>query len=94
MRQAPSTPSHNHPFQITRIRQVSADAAVAELDIGPVHVGSVWIGGIAANDPFVNWPKSAKGFPVVTIADDGLRQDIESTIIERVKSSPIGEVRA
>lgn len=85
---APTSPGHSQPFQIARVRQVTPDLAVAELDIGPVRVGSVWIGGISAGDPFVNWPRSGKGFPVITIANDRLRESIEARLIERVKGWP------
>lgn len=84
MRNGHHSPGCNQPFQITRIRQVTEDLAVAELDIGPVHISSVWIGGLAAGSPFVSWPRSAKGFPIISVTSEKLRQSIEGRIIERV----------
>lgn len=84
MRPETPSPGNSQPFQITRLRQVTADLAVAELDIGPVHISSVWIGGLAAGDPFVSWPRSAKGFPIISVTSEKLRQSIEGRIIERV----------
>lgn len=80
-------------FKLRQIRQVSPHTAVAAIDIGPVSIGSVWVND-CQGEPEVNWPRSMRGYPVVTITDDQLRQDIEAAILDTVKGWTEGRASA
>lgn len=80
-------------FKLRKIRQVNPQTAVAAIDVGPVCIGSVWVND-CAGDPVVMWPRSARGFPVITIEDDQLRQDIEAAIVSAVKGWVAGRASA
>lgn len=71
-------------FKLRHIRQVNASTAVAVIEIGPVTIGSVWVND-CTGEPDVMWPRSMRGFPIITVEDDRLRQDIEAAIVSAVK---------
>ena len=95
MRQDTTAPSNNEHFQVIRVRQVNPALAVGEVAVGPVVVGSIWLTGLDGPSPQVNWPRSGRGFPVVSIGSDRLREAIEARLLETVRSWPSApEVRA
>lgn len=71
-------------FKLRKIRQVNHSTAVASVDVGPVTISSIWVND-AQGEPEVSWPRSMRGFPVVTIEDDQLRHDIEAAILSTLK---------
>lgn len=76
-------------FKLRKIRQVNQSTAVAAVTVGPVTISSIWVND-AQGEPEVCWPRSLRGFPVITIEDDALRQEIEQAILAAVKSWPVG----
>lgn len=77
-------------FKLRKIRQVNQSTAVAAVTVGPVTISSIWVND-AQGEPEVCWPRSMRGFPVITIEDDQLRHDIEAAIIDVVKGWPAGK---
>jgi len=71
-------------FKLRKIRQVNQSTAVAAVTIGPVTISSIWVND-AQGEAEVCWPRSLRGFPVITIEDDQLRHDIEAAIRNAVK---------
>jgi hypothetical protein len=87
MRQDGPPPSSN-AFTIQHVRQVSPELAVAEVILGPVRISSIWIAGCDTPEPRVAWPRSGRGFPVVSVSSDRLREAIEHKLLEVVKGWP------
>ena len=77
-------------FTLRKIRQVNQSTAVAAVTVGPVTISSIWVND-AQGEPEVCWPRSMRGFPVITIEDDQLRHDIEAAIVDPGKSWPAGK---
>lgn len=78
-------------FQVQNVRQVNVDLAVAVVRIGQVVVFGIWVSDIAGS-PAISWPRSARGFKLISI-DDGIREEIEREIIHIVngwKAAPEG----
>lgn len=71
-------------FKLRHIRQVTPSTAVASIEVGPITIGSVWINDCQGS-PEIAWPRSMRGYPVVTIEDDHLRRNIEAGIISTVR---------
>ncbi len=91
MHQNTQSPSNNQHFEVIRVRHVSPALAVAEVDIGSIVVGSIWISGLDGGAPQVNWPRSGRGFPIISIASGRLREAIEARLLEAAKAP--GEAR-
>lgn len=70
-------------FKLRSVKQVSDALAVAVVEVGPVTISSVWISDIAGK-PKVAWPRSARGYPIVSVSDDELRDEIEGEIADVV----------
>jgi hypothetical protein len=52
--------------------------------VATVRVGAIRLGSIFAIDGRVSWPRTARGFEIVSIDDDELRGRVEAAILSRV----------
>lgn len=85
MRHTTQSSSNNEHFQVLRVRRVNNELAVGEVAVGAVEIGSIWIVGLDGPDPQVAWPRSGRGFPVISIGSSRLREAIEARLLEVVR---------
>lgn len=52
--------------------------------VATIRVGSIRLGSIFLIDGRVSWPRTARGFEIVSIDDDELRARAEAAILARV----------
>lgn len=52
--------------------------------VATIRVGSIRLGSIFLIDGRVSWPRTAKGFEIISIDDDELRARAEAAILARV----------
>ena len=53
--------------------------------VATVRVGAIRLGSIFAIDGRVSWPRTARGFEIVSIDDDELRGRIEGALLAAAK---------
>lgn len=73
-------------YSIVSFKTLDPDRRVAEIKIGPVSCGSVYITGAKTTAPNVSWPRTARGYPIITV-DDPLRSQIETALLARLKKA-------
>tara|TARA_R110000824_G_scaffold365486_1_gene553980 strand:- start:802 stop:1050 length:249 start_codon:yes stop_codon:yes gene_type:complete len=69
-------------INVTSFTRIDNDRAVAHVDVGPFHIGSLWITGLASNAPVPSWPKTARGYPIIKV-DQPLRGLIEQAVMAK-----------
>jgi hypothetical protein len=69
-------------INVTSFTRIDNDRAVAHVDVGPFHIGSLWITGLASNTPVPSWPKTARGYPIIKV-DQPLRGLIEQAVMAK-----------
>jgi hypothetical protein len=67
-------------FTVSSFKTLDPDRRVAEIKIGPVLCGSVYLTGCQTTAPNVSWPRTARGYPIV-IVDDPIRSEIEKALL-------------
>lgn len=73
-------PPHSLPdIEVIRAVDLGDGRHVATVRIGAIRVGSVF-----AIDGRVSWPRTARGFEIIAIDDDALRERAEAAILARV----------
>ncbi len=70
-------------FTIASFKTLDADRRVAEVKVGPILLGSVYITGAKTTAPNVSWPRTARGYPLIVV-DDPLRSQIEKSLLARL----------
>lgn len=70
-------------YTIVSFKTLDPDRRVAEIKIGPVLCGSVYITGAKTAAPNISWPRTARGYPII-IVDDPLRAEIEKGLLARL----------
>lgn len=70
-------------YTIVSFKTLDPDRRVAEIKIGPVLCGSVYITGAKTTAPNVSWPRTARGYPLIVV-DDPLRSQIEKSLLARL----------
>jgi len=70
-------------IDVTSLTPIDADRAVAHVTVGPFHIGSLWITGLASNAPVPSWPKTTRGYPIIKV-DQPLRGLIEQAVMAKV----------
>jgi hypothetical protein len=73
-------------INVTKYTVINTDRAVAHVDIGPISLGSMWIVD-RKTDPKVSWPRTARGYPLISVKDAGLREQIERMVLKAATSS-------
>ena len=73
-------------IKVASFIRIDADRAVAHVDVGPFHIGSLWITGLAGNTPVPSWPRTARGYPIIEV-DQPLRGRIEKAVLAEVGKS-------
>ncbi len=76
----------NYDISIERLIELDADRQVAHVRVGPLHIKSIWIVGIAEGKPRTTWPETGKGYPIVE-ADEPLKTQIDELILAAVTES-------
>lgn len=71
-------------FTIVSLKRLDEDRRVAEIKVGPILMGSVYLTGCQSRVPNVSWPKTARGYPVIVV-DQPLRSKIEEDLLSRLK---------
>jgi hypothetical protein len=71
----PSPPS----IEVLRAVDLGDGRSVATIRVGSIRLGSVFV-----VDGSVSWPRTARGFEIISIDDDALRQRVEAAILARV----------
>ena len=71
----PSPPS----IEVLRAVDLGDGRLVATIRVGSIRLGSVFV-----IDGSVSWPRTAKGFEIISIDDDELRARAEAAILSRV----------
>jgi len=67
-------------IKVQSFKRIDADRAVAHVDVGPFHIGSLWITGLASNTPVPSWPRTSRGYPIISV-DEPLRGKIEQAVL-------------
>jgi hypothetical protein len=70
-------------FEIASFKRLDEDRRVAEIKIGPVLCGSVYLTGCQSTAPNVSWPRTLKGYVIIEI-DQPLRSRIEKALLARL----------
>ena len=63
-------------FSIASFKQVDDDRFVAEVQIGFVLCGSIYLTDCQSATPRVIWPRTVRGYPIIVV-DEPLRAVIE-----------------
>jgi hypothetical protein len=71
-------------FEISSFKTLDPDRRVAEIKIGPILMGSVYITGAKTTAPNISWPRTARGYPIIVV-DDPLRSEIEKALLARLR---------
>jgi hypothetical protein len=71
----PSPPS----IEVLRAVDLGDGRSVATIRVGSIRLGSIFL-----IDGRVSWPRTAKGFEIISIDDDELRERAEAAILSRV----------
>jgi len=74
---------------VTRITRLDNDRAVAVVEAGQFTFGSVFIVGLADHRPVVSWPRTARGYPIICVAEP-LKSTLEGAILAAVAESVRG----
>lgn len=72
-----------HRYTIASIKPLDPSRCVAEVEIGPVMCGSIYIMECDTPAPRVSWPRTARGYPVIVVAQP-LRSEIEAALLARL----------
>ena len=75
-------------FSIASFKQVDDDRFVAEVQIGFVLCGSVYLTGCQSATPQVIWPRTVRGYPIIVV-DEPLRAVIEVALRARLTEGGI-----
>ena len=67
-------------FSIASFRQLDDGLFLAEVQIGFVMCGSIYLTGCQTSTPRVVWPRTVRGYPIIVV-DDPLRSVIEMTLL-------------
>ena len=73
--------------QVKLIRRIDEDRAIAHVDLpGGICLKSLWILGLKGSpeDRVVSWPRTARGFPILTAPAD-LKDQIDAAVLEAVR---------
>jgi hypothetical protein len=70
-------------FEIASYKRLDDDRRVAEVRVGPILMGSVYLTGCQTTAPNVSWPRTARGYPIIVV-DDPLRSRIEKALLARL----------
>lgn len=69
-----------HRYTIASIKPLDPSRCVAEVAIGPVMCGSIYVVECDTEAPRVSWPRTARGYPIVVVAQP-LRSMIEADLL-------------
>lgn len=72
-------------FELHPIRRVDDDRAVTGVSIGPLHLESIWLLGLASGKPKISWPRTTRGYPIINV-DQPLRGKIEQSILMALRN--------
>jgi hypothetical protein len=79
MSSTPSLPHNAAHIEVIRAVDLGDGRHVATIRVGSIRLGSVFV-----IDGSVSWPRTARGFEIISIDDDALRQRVEAAILARV----------
>ena len=68
---------------VTSLTRLGDDRAVAHVDVGLFHIGSLWIVDLASR-PKVSWPRTSRGYSIINV-DQPLRGEIERAVLQKLK---------
>ncbi len=75
----PSLPHNAAHIEVIRAVDLGDGRRVATIRVGSIRLGSIFV-----IDGSVSWPRTAKGFEIISIDDDELRARAEAAILSRV----------
>lgn len=70
-------------FNVVSFQRLAKDRHVAEVRMGPILLGSIYLTGCQSKTPQVVWPRTVRGYPVIVV-DEPLRSEIETALIRRL----------
>jgi hypothetical protein len=79
MSSTPSVPHSLPNIEVLRAVDLGDGRHVATIRVGSIRLGSIFL-----IDGRVSWPRTAKGFEIISIDDDELRERAEAAILSRV----------
>lgn len=71
-------------FDVVSYKRLDDDRRVAEVRIGPVLLGSIYLTGCQSRVPNVSWPLTSRGY-VIAQVDEPLRSQIEKSLLARLR---------
>lgn len=78
------------PYIFTTV-PLDDDRCLVKLDIYGVRLETILVVGLSTDSPHVSWPCTSRGYPVVRIAHDETRKQIEAIILDAaLKATPAG----
>ena len=72
-----------HRYTIASIKPLDPSRCVAEVEIGPVLCGSIYIMECDTDSPRISWPRTARGYAIVVVGQP-LRSVIEAGLLARL----------
>lgn len=71
-------------FSVVNFKTLDTDRRVAEVKVGPILLGSIYITGAQSTAPRVSWPRTERGYPLIVV-DEPLRSQIEKALLSRIR---------
>lgn len=71
-------------YTVTSFKRLDDDRRVAEVKVGPILLGSIYLTGCQSRVPNVSWPRTQRGYPLIVV-DDPLRSEIEKDLVARLR---------
>jgi|TARA_B100000315_G_C14492071_1_gene548064 hypothetical protein len=75
----------NVSIDVLNVRRMDADRAVVHVELGDgISLNSLWVVGLTTPEPSVAWPRTKRGYPIVTASVE-LRERIDARVLEAVQ---------
>jgi hypothetical protein len=75
----------NVKIDVLKVHRLDADRAVVHVELGDgISLNSLWVVGLNSPSPSVNWPRTKRGYPIVTASDE-LRARIDTLVLDSVQ---------